>query len=403
MLTNEEREAQVILLFCIMLRRLKDQLDGGKSSQTLPGTSYHSATSRWNPLQKKHVGGGGNNANSFRDGSAASIHTGSALQKTWQRASVPKRVTWTSLLTCIFMVWFGWRWIRYSNAGILLNCHSVTCELTVTPRGWGRQVRIPDMARDQLVTAVGIKASKDGTFVTDKNIVLTESYAGNTGSKKYKKSSSYKGPDENGHYLAYAIVLTDKPQRTADGGASESGEDNVVVPDADLKLLLPYMDEIDITDDGGGGDRGGDRVDKVKQYRLIPRKFGVRQSKRRVRTMVQKVESYSKRRRQKLVLREFAPPSWQGVSMIVLGIMGVLLVCVLGQFSDPVVHRGPGVRRQQQQQQSVKKQRDSVKDAYKPATPSQYEVSTTSRPVAAATTATSGYRRNTTQARKRGS
>lgn len=358
------------------MRRLKDQLDGGKS-QSLPGSSYSSGSNSWNPLQQQSAGG-------FRDGSAASIHTPGRLQRTWRRASVPTRVTWVACVGSILMVWLGYRWIRFAHAGIVIACHSVTCELAVTPVGWGRKVKIFDVNRRQLVNAVALKTTKNGSFATDQNIVLTDSFAGKV--SKYNKISTYKGPDENGHYFSYGIILEDMQTRVSDPTADEESR----VPDADLKLLLPYMDEIRSADNG------------VTQYRLIPRRFGVQHHKRRVRTSVAKFEGYIKRRRQKLVVHETAPPAWQGVVLIVFGAIGLLISLMLGQFQDPVVHRGPGVRRQQQHQQQSVKKRDLVNEAYQPATPPQFEVSTASRPAQAAAS-TSGYRRTSTQARKRAS
>lgn len=435
-----------------MLRHLKDQLNGRKAAERLPATSYSTSSSpagpRWNPLANNNIqspqmiGNTNNGSNgSYRDGSAAAIDTVPQLQKIWQRASVPTRTSYITLVTAVCMVWYGWRWVRYDSAGILLDCHSVLCELKVTPIGWGKSVVIRDMPRHQLVDVFALKTTRDGTFVTDQDIVLHEPYThsdSNNIIKKNnkkggkKKGSSYKGPDENGHYLSYGIVFADaQPPNVAanhrnmeDGSSvSEEGHNtdntnnengNRLAPDADLHLLRPYMDWQESrlssdTDKVESSDGAASPQQQQKLYRLTPRKFGVRASKRRVRTMIQKLDSYIKKRRQKLVLREFAPPAWQGVILMVVGCMSFFLVLALGQFSDPVVHRGPGVRRQQQQQgrqqqqqqhqyphrSATKSKRDSVTEAYQSATPSQYEVSTSSTPPSSG--GAMSYRRNTAQ------
>lgn len=279
------------------------------------------------------------------------------------------------------MVYFGYRWIRYSNAGLKLNCNSLTCDLEVTPVGWGRRVSLLEIPRHQVQPAYAVKTTRNGDFVTDKNIQLIDRYDPKEKKKKKGRSSAYKGPDENGHYLSYAIVLTDKGESEAPEHPHAYGnrvESLPPTPEVKLDKLKHLLQRYQ-------------KEDGKSYYRLIPRQLNVRQSKRRVRTMVQKVESYAKRRRQKLVVKESSAPSWQGVLLIVFGVVILLITIILGQFQEPVQHSGPGMRRQQHHKPS------STRDAYSRTTPRQYEVST--QPSAGVS---SGYRRNNTTARKRG-
>jgi len=378
-----------------MLRSIKNHLPWSKK-ESLPIGSYRapSASHSWGPRK-----------NSFQDGSAASIHTTPTLQQAWQRASPTVKATWISLLACICMTWFGWRWIRYNSAGLYLNCHSTACELKVIPIGWKKKVVIEDLSRSQLQNAFAVKTTKLGAFVTDQNIQLTEPYDRSKKKSKYNKSknSNYKGPDENGNFLSYAIVLSDKKaddsnqrrrQQKEKGLAEEERGQEAQQPEVDLRLLHPYMDpmEASSSDETANAAESAGRL-----FRLIPRQFGVRQSKRRVRTMIQKIESYIKRRRQKLVVRENSPPSWQGVLLMVFGCIGIVLSAVLGQFQDEAAVRGPGVRRQQQN--ANKRPPHTVADSYASTVPSSYEVST--KPAPQPQVQKAGYRRNTTQARKR--
>ena len=274
----------------------------------------------------------------------------------------------------------------------------------MTPIGWKRTVVIDALARSQLLSATPVKTNKRGAFVTDQNIQLTEPYdrSAKKKNKKYssKKQSSYKGPDDEGNYLTYAIVLLDKTDgpdvsSSSSNGKNETKDEEAAKrqpqqpqqPDVDLRLLHPYMERFE-TDPGEWA------------FRLIPRRFGVRQSRRRVRTMIQKIESYVKRRRQKLSVRENSPPSWQGVLLMVFGCIGVILSAVLGHFRDESAIRGPGAR--QHQKRRVK---HTVADSYASTTPARYEVRTSPAVPAASSSTTSvqkaGYQRNTTQARKR--
>ena len=80
---------------------------------------------------------------------------------------------------------------------------------------------------------------------------------------------------------------------------------------------------------------------------IIIRKFGINQSRRRVKTTVQKIDSYIKRRRHKLTVKENTPPAWQGILLLVLGIFGLLLTMLIGQYWEPPEKKrqtGPGTR-----------------------------------------------------------
>lgn len=402
-----------------MLRSLKNSLPGG-GPDSLPGGAYHAPKPRRRlPWQRSQSSSRNNGTISYSsqahtDGSAAGIHTTPTLQQTWQKAPPAVKTTWISLLTSLWMVWMGYRWIRYNMAGVVLECHSTTCELRVTPVGWSKRVTIENLSRSQLQYVVAVKTDQQGTFVTDQNIVLTEPYDRNKKGKNNKKNkqNNYKGPDEDGNYLSYAIVLSDKrdvPNNNNDG-ANQYNEEPPP-PEADLKRIHPYTERFITTTFGTDGQQEqGQNV----LYRLIPRRFGVRQSKRRVRSMIQKLESYIKRRRQKVTIREHSTPAWQGILLMIFGGIGVVLTAVLGHFAEETPVRGPGVRRRQQQQQKqqqsssqssfLKKQPHTVQDAYAPTTPAQYEVSTIPQihPAASSTQVKkAGYQRNTTQVRKR--
>lgn len=348
-------------MFQTIIRKAKQISNRGEPQ--LPGSYHDSRNNFWSPGKSM-------------DGSAKSIHTAPTLQEAWRRSSIPVRITWIAILTCIFMFWYGIRWLRYNAAGISLDCNSITCQLTVRPVGWGRKVTLNEVPRHQLLHSKAVKTDKQGYFVTDQNIILHDPFVARDKKNKYKNksSSNYKGPDENGYYLSYALFLTNHPIE------SHVEEGAAPISPVDLSPLKQYADVI-TAEDGS------------EQYRLIPKRFGIRQSRRRVRTMLQKVESYTKRRRQKLLLKESTPPAWQGVLLLVFGFIGFLLTLMLGQFQEERVTRGPGIRRQQQHHL-----KHSVSDPYKSQTPARYEVSTTP----SLSSQTSGFRRNTTTARKRG-
>jgi hypothetical protein len=146
--------------------------------------------------------------------------------------------------------------------------------------------------------------------------------------KKTPASGSYKGPDENGNYKSYSIKFHPKTPTKVE----KSEED---VEDGDFSALEKIMDK--------------EESEFGEVYVLHMRKFGFTQSRTRIRSSVNKVESYLKRRRQKLLIKESAPLPWQGLLMLIFGLLSLMMTLLMGQFWDETPKRqgGPGARRSQ--------------------------------------------------------
>lgn len=304
------------------------------------------------------------------DGSARNIRLNRSLTQVWKQLPTVQKVSYILCIVFLFTIYWGIRSIRYHNQHIHLNCHSTECKLSILDRGWGSKVLL-EFPRRQLVDSLAVKTDRDGTFVSA-HPPLTEAFSRNQGKKgKHATSASahYKGPDADGYYTSYAIILRDQAtadrlvespeQETAPDGAG--GEDEPAkttpLPAVDLAPLADYLQDL------GEG-----------QYRLIMKLHQLGQSKRRVRTILTKIESYIKRRRQSLLVKEHGAPSWQGVLGIVLGIVGFLLTILIGQFweeDDRPPPGGPGARRH-----SSAPPVDARRESMKRQTPARYEVRT---------------------------
>jgi hypothetical protein len=299
------------------------------------------------------------------DGSAASIHIGPTVGQAWERASIYVKITWIMLFTTIFAIYFGYRYIRFYNSGLLFDCLTTTCTVRLVHQGWNRPT-VSVIGRHQLIRTEPVKVNKDGTFVSGNASIQVDysksKYNPKTHGVSYTDSLNYKGADENGHYLSYALYFKDK--NSTEQYTSQAQE--ILNEEHDLAKLKPYLTKVD-----------------NDEYRIIvkqqvPVSF---LSKRRIRTMTQKIDSYIKKRRNHMIARETSGPAWQGIVLLVFGIMGFLLTLLLGQFQDesPYATSGPGIRRQQQQyqretQRYQKDRYDNVLHARQ--TPIQYEVRT---------------------------
>lgn len=205
------------------------------------------------------------------------------------------------------------------QASIWLTCHQQECTLEMTPPG-SRTITVV-FSRTQLHSAQAIKTNGVGNFLeidTDK-YEPPRKHKGKKYSNKYNK----KGPDEQGKYRTYRIKF-----HVVSPESNERTEEDT--PDGDFEPVKKFMNR---EEDG--------------TYSLHMRHFGLSQSRTRVRANVNKVESYIKKRRQKLLLKENATLPWQGILCLVFGLMGFLLSLLIGQFWDEAPKRqgGPGARR----------------------------------------------------------
>jgi len=304
------------------------------------------------------------------DGSARSIRLkNKSIPELWKEASVPTRITYVCLFSFLLSLYLGIRFIRYYNSHVHLDCHSTDCRLSILPIGWGKRV-VVDMPRRQLLQSFSVKTDADGNFIManppmeDEDIIKNKYKKPGKHGYSPKSSGHYKGPDKEGNYYSYALVFREKPQ---DGSAAEQEERSRAEGVSDRELVdLSPLDPYTVVQDHG-------------RRRLVMRLFRIGQSRRRVRTMITRIDSYIKRRRVRLIVKENGVPSWQGILMVVLGLVGFLLTLLIGQFWDepPRTSTGPGVRRQQQHQptpyRSVEEKRGS---AYQRTTSARYEVRT---------------------------
>jgi len=203
---------------------------------------------------------------------------------------------------------------RFLPASIWLICDAVTCAIQITPPGNVGTTKL-EFSRKQIVKADTVKVDKDHVFQR-----LDTAPSSRQRQNKYKKKVL--GPDEDGFYDSYFVVL--RPPMYNQNPTDETAEN-----EKDLAALEPFINR---NDDSGNI--------------FVPmRKFNVGRTRRRTRTMAMKVESYAKQRRNQLTIKENAPLSWLGIVLMILGLFLLLLTILIGQFVDEAKTGGPGVRR----------------------------------------------------------
>lgn len=205
--------------------------------------------------------------------------------------------------------------------------------MDLTPPGGRTNTVI--FSRNQLHSAQGTKTDKAGRFLHVDTSKYEPPQRGKGKKKKYS-TGSYKGPDEKGQYRSYMVKFRAKSPDDV-----EKTEDDV--PDGDFSALAKFL-EFDT---------------KEQLYVMHMRQFGLSHSRTRIRSMINKIESYQKRRRQKLIVKESATLPWQGILCLIFGLLGLMLTLLIGQFWEEAPRRqgGPGTRRTPVKRTSKQQQR----------------------------------------------
>jgi hypothetical protein len=192
--------------------------------------------------------------------------------------------------------------------------------LELTPPG-GRTNTVV-FSRNQLHSSQATKTDKAGNFLEVDTSKYEPPRRDGKGKKKKYSTGSYKGPDDKGEYKSYSIKFRMKSPDDV-----EKTEDDV--PDGDFSPVANYMNK------------------EEDMYVLHMRQFGLSHSRTRIRSMNNKIDSYLKRRRQKLIVKESANLPWQGILCLIFGLLGFMLTLLIGQFWEetPKRHGGPGTRR----------------------------------------------------------
>jgi hypothetical protein len=320
------------------------------------------------------------------DGSVKSIKIEAPLAKAIRSADGFIKGTYAWLFVSIFSIYFGSVWIFRNSASIVLNCQADGCTFNIhTPYGYvpkksingiiptadkSKRKTIIEIKRDQLVRADNIKWDPESQAVVENYGLGSPSYSSQqqsededvggegvgdsrrptkpwnkhkryknkkTDRNKKKNKGKYKsyyrtGPDANGNYDSYAVVVRD-PLPSSFNGVEESDPDespskrmqrqmlarhNSMMndPNSFASLIAPFA----ITSNDS------------MEYIIHLRDFNVGQTHRLPRTSVSKVNAYTTGRRTNFVLRESRPVKWQGLVLLIVGIFSLVLCLLLGVF-----------------------------------------------------------------------
>lgn len=251
---------------------------------------------------------------------------------------------------------------------MILDCKKAGCTLLInkpksfTPRNKSngisskRKMRI-EFTRDQLVRSDNILWDPDAQRIVENYGLSSPTYndkeeeemdidsrkSPNKPYKKYKKKKKKKknynskmwGPDDNGNYHSYILVLRDDTPELDENNSGEEDES----PSMKMARQMQQRHRAMLNDPDSLAAKlsqftvhSGLEDGNSLEYNLHLRDFNVAQTRRLARTAVSKINAYAKGRRSSFSIREARPVSWQGLTLLILGIFSLILCLLLGQF-----------------------------------------------------------------------
>ncbi len=260
---------------------------------------------------------------------------------------------------------------------MILDCHAGGCTLTIhtpyafkpkSPRGddttkksFKRSTKV-EISRDQLVRAENVKWDPRSNIIVENfgvNSPPNPNGIRNDGEddrehderrprkprdkrKNKQKYPKYKtnqsgnwnsGPDANGNYDSYVIVLRNSLPIIEN--EEENGPNDVIAsqrkqqqmaaqhrsamndPNSLSSLLAPFTLNTN--------------ADNM-EFTIHLRDFNLGNTRRPARSTVAQLNAWTKRRRAHCIVRESRPVAWQGLVLLILGIFSITLCLLIGQF-----------------------------------------------------------------------
>jgi len=291
-------------------------------------------------------------------------------------------------------MYYGSVWIYRSSASMSLDCRNDnTCTLFVrVPKGYHWNGFEPDrttsieIKREQIVRADNIKWDPNNHIIVENYGLGGPSYNTNnqqeeeekddggedggeggggggasggrrTSNKPWKKQkgrnkkyNKYKksgpkgryytrtGPDENGNYDSYIVVLRDLLPPTPSFVEEEVDGEHHNPDEGPSKMMQRQMaarHEQMLHDPTSFASRIGPFAilshDSL-EYIIHLRDFNVDKTHRLARTTVSKINAYVNKKRTSFITREERPVMWQGLVLLILGIFSFVLCLLLGIF-----------------------------------------------------------------------
>jgi len=345
--------------------------------------------------------------------------------------------TYIWLIVSILFVCIGWSMISRNSASMVLECNTSGCSLAIqTPSDWqkrksdgyeSRSKTTIQFKKDQLVRADNIKwdhasqqivenyGSDSPTYNQqrdddDKDVAPTNNTGGrpskpwnkhkrhhkkNKNKKKYKRVIN-RGPDKNGNYDSYIVILREplpdndvEEEEDPNESPSKRMQRKMTAQhkrmEHDPTSLSAQLAPFAVTNDLSNTDAAASDTEFIMHLR----DFNVGITRRLARTSVSKINAYTKGRRSNVIIRENRPVKWQGLVLLILGIFSFVLCLLLGQFAeeyDPAKHgsyknRMAEVRRREEAKKSrLRKSHARAAGAIRRRPPSSIGGSTRSAP-----------------------
>lgn len=245
----------------------------------------------------------------------------------------------------------------YNYATTYLTCDGDSCQLKIIPPHGKRRLNLK-LDRNQFVTTKTFQVDEKGDVIVHKgynsHIAVYESYGivlnqfGKDAavndfeiqreSLRHMMDESLTREEMEELELYGSAAFTDPDLREKFAKQKRSRAEKQLPISKSKRYDLPNLEVL--------GDFAS--IEAEGQYMVTMRRYNVRDKRRRVSSLVNKINLYINGTKDRLVIRENRNIMWQGIVGLVFGVFSLLLSLVLGQFLEPqkVRTRGPGSRNQ---------------------------------------------------------
>jgi len=313
----------------------------------------------------------GTHMRSAVDGSGRSVSMEAPIITSARNASSYTRASYLWLLVSIIAIIWSWRGLWYHYATTFLECKDLECTLKIIPPGREKMFTLK-FSKEQLISAKKLIVDKDGELMANTSYTSNGTYesygiilhqeglldgewdvdddfdmdggtmASDAAFEKQRKALLNRNEDNSGDGLSkqdkddfekdkfeYNQILIQEKERK-DRQRQEHQKQKFAkrkVEIARRKNDYPSLESLyhyALPQDEDG------------HYLVMLRKYSVLHKRRRVSSLINKINLYIKGTKKDVLIRENREVVWQGILGIVSGFFSILLALLLGQFADPV-------------------------------------------------------------------
>lgn len=242
------------------------------------------------------------------NGGGRSVQMETPIMRAIRTSTLYTRLSYCIMVFCFFSIGWGWRSLSVNGASTVLTCQKKTtganmCTLAI--KRFGERKKVTEkIHRTQIVRTNMVEINENNRIL---KFVTTDGEPDPEG--------QVEAIFDRVEYMSYTMVLRpfDKSETDDDDDDDDSNNNN-------LDALRDNLHRLGLTRNARG------------EYQLIMRPYEPNKRRNTSRNQYNRLRQYVSRTRHGVTLRERRGAGWKGIAALVLGMFGIMLTALLGQF-----------------------------------------------------------------------